>query len=143
MARAPLHLIRIGLETAALSMAAISDLPGGLIANPPVVDPDRSIAVGYDSGNGVLRAFDVTAEGILSPRWQRRQEHGGHLLLSPDPVSYTHLDVYKRQVLLEGTVVTDALVDHFRHRLVLPVVGDRRAHPRLPSIVPQLSLIHI
>jgi hypothetical protein len=84
VAQAPLHLIRIGLGTAALSMAAISDLPGGLIANPPVVDTERSIAVGYDSGNGILRAFDVTAEGVLSPRWQRQQEHGGHLLLSPD-----------------------------------------------------------
>ena len=106
VARAPLHLIRIGLETAALSMAAISDLPGGLIANPPVVDPDRSIAVGYDSGNGVLRAFDVTAEGILSPRWQRRQEHGGHLLLSPDRGQLVTGD-YDRERAADQVVVLD------------------------------------
>jgi hypothetical protein len=87
-------------------MAAISDLPGGLIANPPVVDPDRSIAVGYDSGNGVLRAFDVTAEGILSPRWQRRQEHGGHLLLSPDRGQLVTGD-YDRERAADQVVVLD------------------------------------
>ena len=83
-ARAPLHLIRIELGTGAMSMAEVSTEPGGLIANPPVIDTRRSIAVGYDSGNGVMRAFDIGEDGVLSPRWQRRQEHGGHILLCAD-----------------------------------------------------------
>ena len=78
---APLHLVRVGLAEGTCTMIEICGLPGGLIANPPVIDVDRSIAVGYDSGNGVMSAFDIAADGTLSPRWQRNQHHGGHLLL--------------------------------------------------------------
>jgi len=80
---APLHLVRVGLSDASCTMTEVCGLPGGLVANPPVIDVDRSIAVGYDSGNGVLSAFDIATDGTLSPRWQRRQHHGGHLLLVP------------------------------------------------------------
>jgi hypothetical protein len=66
-----------------MTTAEVSSGPGGLVANPPAVDTGRSIAVGYDSGNGVLRAFDIAADGGLSPRWERSQHHGGHLLLYP------------------------------------------------------------
>ena len=45
----------------------ICGLPGGVVANPPVVDPQRRIAVGYDSANGVLAAFTVAADGTLEP----------------------------------------------------------------------------
>jgi hypothetical protein len=83
LARAPLHLVRVDLATGAVTLAEVFDGPGGLVANPPVVDADRSIAVGYDSGNGYLRAFDIGADGSLTPRWGRSQEHGGHLLLYP------------------------------------------------------------
>ncbi len=47
------------------------------------VDVDRSITVGYDSGNGAMRAFDIAGDGTLSSRWHRRQDHGGHMLLCP------------------------------------------------------------
>ncbi len=80
---APLHLFRVDLESGAVTGVEVSSEPGGLIANPPVIDADRSIAVGYDSGNGVISAFDIAADGSLSPRWRRRQEHGGHLVLYP------------------------------------------------------------
>jgi len=75
---APLHLVRVDLETSDVTLAEICGLPGGLVANPPVVDEDRGVVVGYDSGNGVLAAFDL--EG-LTPRWRRDQDHASHLLL--------------------------------------------------------------
>jgi hypothetical protein len=81
---APLHLVRVGLTGGTAALAEVCGLPGGLIANPPVIDRHRSIAVGYDSGNGVMTAFDVATDGGLSPRWQRHQHHGGHLLLYPE-----------------------------------------------------------
>jgi hypothetical protein len=65
-------------------MAEICGRPGGLIANPPVVDERRQIVVGYDSGNGVVAAFDIQPGGELSPRWRRDQNHGSHLVLFPD-----------------------------------------------------------
>lgn len=75
---APLHLVRVTLSTGTVSMVEVCGRPGGLIANPPVVDERRGVAVGYDSGNGVVTAFDVQS---LQPRWSRTQDHASHLLL--------------------------------------------------------------
>ena len=74
-------------------MAEVCGLPGGLVANPPVVDVERGIAVGYDSGNGVVVGFDATT---LEPRWRREQDHASHLLLyegSGELVTGDHADV--------------------------------------------------
>ncbi len=84
---APLHLIRVDLATGGVTMAEICGRPNGLIANPPIIDESRSIAVGYDSGNGVITAFDVDLDQPSSPmqqRWSRDQCHASHLLLWPD-----------------------------------------------------------
>jgi hypothetical protein len=78
---APLHLVRVALATGEVTMVEICGLPGGLIANPPVVDESRGVVVGYDSGNGVLAGFDIDT---LSPRWRREQDHASHLLLYRD-----------------------------------------------------------
>ncbi len=81
---APLHLVRVDLVTAAVSMTEICGRPNGLVANPPVVDEARRIVVGYDSGNGVLAAFDVADDGLTTLRWRREQNHACHPLLFPD-----------------------------------------------------------
>jgi hypothetical protein len=83
VSRAPLHLVRVDLQTAACTVAEVCGRPGGLVANPPVVDAGRAIAVAYDSGNGVVTAFDIAGDGTLTTRWRRDQEHGGHLVLFP------------------------------------------------------------
>ena len=50
----------------------VCDRPGGLVANPPVVDADRSVAVGYDSGNGVMAGVRHHARTArLAVRWRR------------------------------------------------------------------------
>jgi hypothetical protein len=81
---APLHLVRVDLETAAVTLTEICGLPNGLVANPPVVDADRRIVVGYDSANGVLAAFDIATDGGTTPRWRREQNHACHPLLYAD-----------------------------------------------------------
>ena len=80
-ATAPLHLVRVSLATGEVAMAEVCGRPGGLIANPPVVDERRGIAVGYDSGNGVIAGF---ALDTLERVWSRDQDHGSHLLLYDD-----------------------------------------------------------
>jgi hypothetical protein len=93
LATAPLHLVRVDLETGAVSMVEVCGLEKGLIANPPVVDERRRIVVGYDSGNGVVTGFDLDT---LEPRWQREQDHAAHLLLyeeSGELVTGDHADV--------------------------------------------------
>ncbi len=81
---APLHLVRVDLATAAVDLTEICGLPNGLVANPPVVDEARRIVVGYDSGNGVLAAFDVATDGSTRLRWRREQNHACHPLLFAD-----------------------------------------------------------
>jgi hypothetical protein len=78
LSTAPLHLVRVDLASGAVAMVEVCGLPGGLVANPPVVDEARGIVVGYDSGNGVMTAFDVDGLGV---RWRREQDHASHLLL--------------------------------------------------------------
>ncbi len=75
---APLHLVRVGLVDGAVSLTEICGLPGGLIANPPAIDPERRIAVGYDSGNGVVAAFRFDADGATTPLWSRSMNHAAH-----------------------------------------------------------------
>ncbi len=79
--RAPLHLVRVDLMTGAVTLTEICGEPNGVVANPPLVDADRRIVVGFDSGNGVLAAFDIAGDGGLSPRWRREQNHAAHMLL--------------------------------------------------------------
>jgi hypothetical protein len=83
LSTAPLHLVRVDLGRGACTLTEVCGRPGGLIANPPVIDTGRAIAVGYDSGNAVMAAFTIAPEGSLTPRWQRHQHHAGHLLLDP------------------------------------------------------------
>jgi hypothetical protein len=100
---APLHLVRVDLATGAVSLTEICGLPGGLVANPPVVDEGRRIAVGFDSGNGVLAAFDIAADGSTALRWRREQNHGCHLLLFPDTGELVTADH-------DATAMADAIV---------------------------------
>ena len=79
--QAPLHLVRIDLATGAVTLTEICGKPNGVVANPPLVDAGRRIVVGFDSGNGVLAAFDIADDGALTPRWQRDQNHASHMLL--------------------------------------------------------------
>jgi hypothetical protein len=81
---APLHLVRVDLETGAVALTEICGLPNGIVANPPAIDIGRGIAVGYDSANGILAAFDIAADGTSAPRWSREQNHGCHPILYPD-----------------------------------------------------------
>ncbi|CAN5720169.1 hypothetical protein BH10ACT1_BH10ACT1_06130 [soil metagenome] len=82
--QAPLHLVRVDLETGAATLTEICGLPGGVVANPPLIDERRWIAVGFDSGNGILTAFDIEEDGSLVKRWRRHQNHASHLILFPD-----------------------------------------------------------
>lgn len=78
LSTAPLHLVRVDLASGDVMLAEVCGLPGGLVANPPLVDERRSVVVGYDSGNGVVVGFDLET---LTVRWRRDQDHAAHLLL--------------------------------------------------------------
>lgn len=95
---APLHLVRVDLATGDVTLAEVCGMPNGLIANPPAVDFQRGIAVGYDSSNGALTGFtiDATDRGAhLERAWSRRQDHAAHMLHYPgtgELVTFDHDD---------------------------------------------------
>ncbi len=92
---APLHLVRVPLDgERRAERTEICGLPDGIVANPPCVDPDRKVVVGFDSGNGVIAAFRYAEPGRpLDLLWRHQQNQAGHMLLYPatgELVSYDY-----------------------------------------------------
>jgi hypothetical protein len=83
VAQGPVHLARAALDTGALELVPVCGLPAGAITNPPLYDPDRRIAVAFDSANAVLTAFRFDG-GILQPLWSRPLGVASHLIRYPD-----------------------------------------------------------
>ena len=115
---APLHLVRVDLETGAATLTEICGLPGGVVANPPLVDERRWIAVGFDSGNGILAAFDIEEDGTLAKRWRRHQDHASHLVLFPDTGELVTAD-HDAATMADSLVVLD--IETGDERLRVPV----------------------
>jgi hypothetical protein len=102
----PLHLVRVDLDSGAVQLSEVCGEPHGLIANPPVVDVERGIAVGYDSANGALTAFDLDDGGVTSTRWTRAQDHACHPILFPDTGELVTAD-HDRERMMDQLVVLD------------------------------------
>jgi hypothetical protein len=80
-ATAPECVIRVDLSSGAVRRYEVCDLQGGLVANPPAVDASRHVVVGYDSGNGVVTAWNYLTDQRL---WTVSINHGAHPLLYVD-----------------------------------------------------------
>ena len=82
----PNRLIRVSLTDAAAHQSIdICGRPGGSITNPPLVDTQRKIVIGFDSANRCLRAwrFDPTC-GALRPLWSKDNFGcASHMILYP------------------------------------------------------------
>ena len=85
LSSAPLHLVRVPLSgSAPVELVEVDGRPGGVVANPPAVDEERRIVVGYDSSHGTLAAWRFAEPGAgLDPLWRRDQNHAGHMLRLP------------------------------------------------------------
>lgn len=83
VAPGPVHLHRLSLADARDREAVpVCGLPRGAVTDPPLYDPQRRIAVAYDSANGVVQAFRL-ADGRLTPLWRRELDHAAHMVLHP------------------------------------------------------------
>jgi hypothetical protein len=106
-ATTPLHLVRVWLDSGRVQLTEICGLPGGVVANPPLVDTERKVVVGFDSGNGVLAGFRYDSETLV-PLWSHEQNHGSHMLLYPASGEFisAHYDVERG---VEQVVVRDVV----------------------------------
>jgi hypothetical protein len=81
------RLLRVSLTDSSDHAAwEVSGLPGGSITNPPLVDVQRRIVLGYDSANRFLRAWRFgDAIKDLQPLW-RKANFGvaSHMVLFPE-----------------------------------------------------------
>jgi len=132
-ATAPLHLVRVRLDTAEVSLVEICGLGGGVVANPPCVDVRSKTVIGFDSGNGVLAGFAYD-ETSVRKTWSHEQNHGSHMLLYPDSreVVTAHHDSQRG---VEQVVVRDVVTGVERARIdtgsaiqsvVFPACGTQR-----------------
>jgi len=83
----PNRLIRVSLADASDHQCLpVCGRPGGSVTNPPLVDPQRRIVVGYDSANGHLQAWRFAQRGgALEPLWHKSPFGcASHMLLYPD-----------------------------------------------------------
>ena len=136
-ARAPLHLIRIPLDAAgqpAPEFLEVCGKPGGIIANPPAIDATRRVAVGYDSGNGVVTAWRYGGPGEAARLWQRDQNQAGHMIVFPETGELVSYD-YDHERATENCVVLDIETGREKARapvaspvqcVVFPAVGWQR-----------------
>jgi hypothetical protein len=77
------RLIRIALDDPSdVEAVSVCGLPRGAVTDPPLYDPVRRIAVGYDSANGVVAAFRFGER--LEPLWRRELAHAAHMLRLPE-----------------------------------------------------------
>ncbi len=130
----PNRLLRVSLSDAQdHSAIEVSGLRGGSITNPPLVDVQRRIVVGFDSANKVLRAWRLQSDQTLAPLWHK-PDFGvaSHLLLYPQTGELVVND-YRR--LGEEVVVLDIETGQERARVrsggltqgvVFPSVGWER-----------------
>lgn len=129
-APSPLHLVRVPLAGGEPEYAEVCGKPGGIIANPPCIDSARKIAVGYDSGNGIVTAWNYTS-GSLQQVWQREQNQAGHMILFPETgellsYDYDHERGTENVVLLDietGEELGRVAINSPLQSVVFPAVG--------------------
>lgn len=132
-ATAPLHLVRVNLASGRVSLNEICGLAGGVVANPPLVDEQRNMVVGFDSGNGVLAGFSYD-ETKVRKVWSVEQNHGSHMLLYPESGEFVsaHYDQERgvEQVVVReistGREIARADTGSPIQSVVFPACGTRR-----------------
>jgi hypothetical protein len=81
----PVHLVRASLANAAdVELIEISGLPNGTITNPPLYDPERRVAVAFDSGNSVLAAWRFAPGSRHEPLWRKHFATASHFIRYAD-----------------------------------------------------------
>jgi hypothetical protein len=128
------HLHSIPLEEAGgATRVAICGESHGSITNPPLIDPERMIAVGYDSANGRMAGWDIPDDPASAPllKWERAIHSGPHLIRYPDTgeiIVADHRAPWPTSTRAFSRLIDGALSDALR-----------RSHERNPELEPKIA----
>ena len=100
----PQRLWRVGRRNGGRRSYEVNDEPGALVTNPPAIDLVARVAIGYDSGNGLVAGFDID-DVSGDPRWQRRLNHAMHPVLVGEGRAL--FNDYDRELQRDDLVVLD------------------------------------
>ena len=105
VASAPQAVIAVDFVDGVVEKYIVNEQPGSLVANPPAIDVERKIAVGYDSGNGVVTAFryDVAGAEVL---WTKAMWHACHPMVMSD-AGYVVMNDFNFDLNRDEVVVLD------------------------------------
>jgi hypothetical protein len=104
VAPGPVHLLRASLsESSDHELVEVCGDPYGTVTNPPLYDPQRQIAVAYDSGNAVLTAWRL-GHGQLERLWQVGCATASHMVRYPDTGELVVGDFHDGLPALRGPV---------------------------------------
>jgi hypothetical protein len=74
--------VRVNLADGSTLRYTVNEKPGGVVANPPAVDAQRGIVVGYDTGHGVVTSWRYRSEPAQR-LWTIELDHGSHPIVLP------------------------------------------------------------
>ncbi len=107
-------LLQVDRASGAIRRFSVHDQSPSIVANPPAIDARRSIAVGYDSSNGVVRAFDFSG-GNDEVLWTRKVNHAMHPVILADS-RLVMLDDYDVAEQRDDVVFLDLFSGEEMHR---------------------------
>ncbi len=130
----PMRLWWARRDDGSIRSTEISGLPYGTESNPPAWDPKRGVVVAYDSGNAVVRAWQL-AGNQMEPLWRRDDiAHAAHLIVYPDTREVVVGD-YKGAKLLRNRAIRPLM------RAAGPLLGRSRAAQRASLAISRDSLV--
>ncbi len=109
ISESPLHLIHFDLDQETIHYEEICGVKNGLVANPPYIDSEQSVVIGFDSSNGYLSAFNFNPNddhSKFSKIWSKKQNHGSHFLKLPNSSFIVSAD-YDPSEMKEWLVLLD------------------------------------
>ena len=113
-ARTAQKLLRVSLQSGEVTTYQVHNETHSLVSNPPCIDVQREVAIGYDSAHGVVTAFAFADSS--RPLWSKKLNHAMHpILLQEDGV--VMMNDFRVETGQEDIVLLDVMSGEELHRV--------------------------
>ena len=107
-------LLRVSLQSGEVTTYQVHNETHSLVSNPPCIDVQREVAIGYDSAHGVVAAFAFADSS--RPLWSKKLNHAMHpILLQEDGV--VMMNDFRVETGQEDIVLLDVMSGEELHRV--------------------------